>query len=68
MAERGLGGAMVPNNMDASCFALPPVGLSASSSSSDDEAESTADHASSSGRMREGRLPVGVDVRGGGRA
>ena len=66
-ADIGLGGAIVPNSMDASCFALPPVGLSAFSSSSEDEVESTTDHSSSSGRTREGRLPVGVDDRGGGR-
>ena len=68
IADKGLGGAIVPNSIDASCFALPPVGFSASSSSSEDEVESTTDHSSSSGRIREGRLPVGVEVRGGGRA
>ena len=65
IADSGRGGAIVPNSIDASCFALPPVGLLASSSSSEDEVESTTDHSSSSGRTREGRLPVGVDVRGG---
>jgi len=54
----------VPNNMDASCFALPPVGFSVSPSSSEDDVESTTDQSSSSGRTREGRLPVGVEVRG----
>ena len=67
IADNGRGGAVVPNSIDASCLALPPVGLSASSSLSEDEVESTTDHSSSSGRIREGRLPVGVDVRGGGR-
>lgn len=67
IADRGLGGAIVPNRMDASCLALPPVGLSVSSSSSEDEVESTTDQSSSSGRAREGRLPVGVEVIGGGR-
>ena len=65
IADRGLGGAIVPNKIDASCLALPPVGLSVSSSSSD-EVESTTDHSSSSGRTRDGLFPVGVDVRGGG--
>lgn len=41
----GLGGAMVPKRIDASCLALPPVGLSSSSSSDD---ESTTDQSSSS--------------------
>ena len=68
IADRGLGGAIVPNSIEASCFALPPVGFSASSSSSEDEVESTTDHSSSSGRTLDGRCPVGVDVRGGGRA
>ena len=66
IADRGLGGAIVPNKIDASCLALPPVGLSVSSSSSD-EVESTTDHSSSSGRTRDGLFPVGVDARGGGR-
>lgn len=65
IADSGRGGAMVPNSIEASCLALPPVGFSASSSSSEDEVESTP-HSSSSGRTLEGRLPVGVDVRGGG--
>ena len=64
-ADKGLGGAIVPKSMDASCFALPPVGFSVASSSSEDEVESTTDQSSSSGRAREGRLPVGVEVRGG---
>ena len=66
IADNGLGGAIVPNRIDASCLALPPVGLSASSSSEEDEVESTTDHSSSSGRTRDGRLPVGVEVRGVG--
>ena len=66
IADKGLGGAIVPKSMEASCFALPPVGLLGSSSSSDDEVESTTDHSSSSGRTRDGRLPVGVEVSGGG--
>lgn len=65
IAESGLGGAIVPNSIDANCFALPPVGFSGPSSSSEDEAESTTDHSSSSGRVRDGRLPVGVEVKGG---
>lgn len=67
MADNGLGGAIVPKSIDASCFALPPVGLSTSSSSSEDEVESTTDHSSSSGRTREGRVAVEVDARGGRR-
>lgn len=67
IAERGRGGAMVPNRMEARCLALPPVGWSISSSES--SVESTTDHSSSSGRTREGRWPlVGVDERGGGKA
>ena len=66
IADKGLGGAIVPKSMEASCFALPPVGLLVSSSSSEDEAESTTDHSSSSGRTRDGRFPVGVEARGGG--
>lgn len=46
IAESGFGGAIVPNKIDASCLALPPVGLSSSSSSSDEE--STTDQSSSS--------------------
>ncbi len=64
MADKGRGGAMVPKSMEASCFALPPVGTASSSSSSSEE--STTDHSSSSGRAREGRFPVGVEVSGGG--
>ena len=47
MADIGRGGAIVPNRMDASCLALPPLGRSSSSSdeSSDD---STTDQSSSS--------------------
>ena len=63
MAERGRGGAMVPKSMDANCFALPPVGFSGPSSSSEDS-DSAADHSSSSGLIRVARLPVGVDERG----
>ena len=66
IADSGRGGAIVPNSIDASCFALPPVGLSVSSSLSEDDVESTTDHSSSSGLIREGRVPVGVEVMGGG--
>ncbi len=66
IADNGRGGAIVPNKIDARCLALPPVGLSESSSSSEDEVESTTDHESSSGRTRDGRFPVGVEVSGGG--
>ena len=63
LALIGLGGAMVPKSMLASCFALPLVGL-ASSSSSSEEPESTTDQSSSSGRRREVG-PVGCTDRGG---
>lgn len=69
IADNGLGGAMVPNSIEASCFALPPVGLSSSLSSLSEElssVESTTDHSSSSGRWRDGREPVGVEVSGDG--
>ncbi len=65
IADNGLGGAIVPKSMEASCFALPPVGCPSSSFSDElSSAESTTDHSSSSGRWREGREPVGVEVRG----
>ena len=67
IADMGLGGAIVPNRIEASCFALPPVDFSVSSSLSEDDVESTTDQSSSSGRTRDGRLPVGGDVRGRGR-
>ena len=57
MADNGRGGPMVPNNMEASCFALPPVGRS-SSSSDESSVEPTADHSSSSGLARDGRLSM----------
>lgn len=67
IADNGLGGAMVPNSMEANCLALPPVGLSSLSSSEElSPVESTTDHSSSSGRWREGREPVGVAVSGVG--
>lgn len=67
IAERGRGGAMVPNRMEARCLALPPVGWSVSSSEL--SVESTTDHSSSSGRTREGRWPlVGADESGWGNA
>ena len=66
IADKGRGGAMLPKSIDANCLALPPVGFSGPSSSSDEEVESTTDHSSSSGRTREGRWPVGVEARGGG--
>lgn len=53
-ADCGLGGAMVPKSMEASCLALPPAPRSGSSSD-ESSVESTTDHSSSSGRMREGR-------------
>ena len=58
MADRGRGGPMVPNSIEANCFALPPVGRSSSSSEESFES-STTDHSSSSGRTRDGRAPVG---------
>lgn len=66
IADIGRGGPIVPNRIEARCFALPRSGRSASSSSDEESAlESTTDHSSSSWRTRL-RLPVGVDVRGGG--
>ncbi len=57
---------MVPNRMEASCFALPPAGRSSLSLSEESSSvESTTDHSSSSGRTRDGREPVEVEVRGG---
>lgn len=66
LADKGWGGAMVPKRIEASCFALPPAGRSSSSLSEESSSvESTTDHSSSSGRTRDGREPVGVEVRGG---
>ena len=65
MAESGrVGGAIVPNSIEASCLALPPVSCSVSSSE-ESSVESTTDHSSSSGRTRDGRLPAGVEDGGG---
>lgn len=48
MLDSGLGGAIVPNRIDARCFALPlPTRLS-SSSSDEDSSSSLFDHSSSS--------------------
>ena len=55
---------MVPKRIDASCLALPPTGRS-SSSSVVSLSESTTDQSSSSGRTRDGRVPVGVLVSSG---
>ena len=66
IADSGRGGAIVPKSIDASCLALPRSGRSGSSSSEDEEPlESTTDHSSSSCRARS-RLPVVVEVKGGG--
>jgi len=65
IADSGLGGAMVPKRIEASCLALPPAGRSSSLSEESSSVESTTDHSSSSGRTRDGREPVKVDVRGG---
>ncbi len=61
IAESGRGGAMVPNSIEASCFALPPVTWSGPSSLSDEEVESTTDHSSSSCRRRD-IGPIGISV------
>ena len=54
MALKGRGGAMVPNKMLASCFALPPPGRSSSSSSDESKSDPAADQSSSaSGRTRD---------------
>lgn len=52
IALNGRGGAMVPNRMLASCFALPPPGFSSSSSESS-KSDPAADQSSSSGRARD---------------
>lgn len=62
MADIGRGGAMVPNRIDASCLALPPVGPWSSSSSS--SLDSTTDQSSSSEGLARER-PEGA---GSGRA
>ena len=60
-ADKGRGGPMVPNKMDASWVALRPAAGRSSSSSDVSFSESTTDHSSSSGRTRDGRCPeVGV--------
>lgn len=46
IADIGRGGPIVPKRIEASCFALPPVGLSSSSDSSSED--STTDQSSSS--------------------
>lgn len=58
-AERGRGGAMVPNSIEASWRAFPAPGPSSSSDESS-WSEPTTDHSSSSGRTREGLAPVGL--------
>jgi hypothetical protein len=57
-AERGRGGPMVPKRIDARWRALPAPGPSSSDESSS-LSEPTTDQSSSSGRKRDGRLPVG---------
>lgn len=52
IALRGRGGAIVPNRILASCFALPPPGRSSSSSESS-KSDPAADQSSSSGRARD---------------
>lgn len=61
IADRGLGGAIVPKSRDASCLAEPPVGPSSSSLSS--LSDPAADHSSSSLRRRE-TGPVIAGVKG----
>jgi hypothetical protein len=63
IADKGRGGAMVPNRIDARCLAEPPVGGSASSSLESSFSDSATDHSSSSGRRRDCG-PVYVGVRG----
>jgi hypothetical protein len=64
MAESGRGGAMVPNRMDASCLAEPPVGPSDSSSEELSE-ESTTDQSSVSSERPRVRVPPVVGCGGG---
>lgn len=60
-ADKGLGGAMVPNRMEASCLADPPPTRLSSSSLDSSFSEPAADHSSSSGRLLE---PVSAGVSG----
>lgn len=62
IAESGRGGAMVPNSIEASCLALPPVTWSGPSSSSEEDVESTTDHSSSSCRRRDIGPPACISV------
>lgn len=64
VAERGRGGAMVPNSIEANWRAFPAPGPSSSDESS--RSEPTTDHSSSSGRTREGLAPVGLAWTGSG--
>jgi hypothetical protein len=64
-AERGRGGAMVPNSIEASWRAFPAPGPSSSSDESS-RSEPTTDHSSSSGRTREGLAPVWLAWIGSG--
>jgi hypothetical protein len=63
IADNGRGGAMVPNRIDARCFAEPPVGASSPSSLESSLSDSATDHSSSSGRLRDWG-PVYVCVSG----
>ena len=64
MADIGRGGAIVPNKIEANCFADPPAGGSSSSSlEASSFSEPAADHESSSGRRRD-CVPVKLAVRG----
>jgi hypothetical protein len=63
IADKGLGGPIVPKRIEARCFALPPPGLSSSSSEESSLSEPVADHSSASGRARD-LGPVGTESRG----
>jgi hypothetical protein len=63
MADSGLGGAIVPNKIEARCLAEPPPGRSSSSSLSSSLSDPAADHSSSSGRRRDW-APVKLGVNG----
>lgn len=55
----GRGGPMVPKRMEASCFALPPVGAESSSSSSLSDDSTTDQSSSSEEGLRDRRLEAG---------
>jgi hypothetical protein len=63
MDDNGLGGAIVPNRIDAKCLADPAAGGSSSLSLSSSLSDPAADHSSSSGRRLDWP-PVKLGVSG----